>query len=83
MISEGNKSEVNCILFIGKSRDFAKAFARVVFPTPGTSSIRMCDSAKKAIKVSSRACVCPLSIRATLSAIFVKVGLRTLFRVVL
>ena len=50
VISVGSVSGVNCILEKPASTDYASAFAKVVLPTPGTSSKRTCPPASKATK---------------------------------
>ena len=38
--SDGSRSGVNCTRFHVQSMEFDRAFARLVLPTPGTSSMR-------------------------------------------
>src|SRR3989304_2548391 len=47
-MSDGSRSEVNWIRWKLTPRDLARAWASVVLPTPGTSSIRRCPLASRA-----------------------------------
>ncbi len=61
-MSEGRRSLVNWIRLKEQSRDRARAWASVVFPTPGTSSIKRCPRAKSAMMDSLMASFFPLMI---------------------
>ena len=50
VMSEGSRSEVNWILAKERSMVLARDRAKVVFPTPGTSSMRRCPSARKQVR---------------------------------
>ena len=58
-ISEGSISEVNCILEYPRSSALDSALARVVLPTPGTSSRRRCPFAIREVIVSSTTSLFP------------------------
>src|SRR5699024_3254369 len=45
VISDGNRSGVNCILLNSQSSDLANDRTSIVLPTPGTSSINTCPRA--------------------------------------
>ena len=51
-MSEGKRSGVNWILEKSALMEKANAFANLVLPVPGTSSIRTCPSAKRATRIS-------------------------------
>jgi hypothetical protein len=52
VISEGSISGVNWILLKDRPTDFAMELAMVVFPIPGTSSIRICPEEARAMTIS-------------------------------
>ncbi len=58
-MSEGVMSGVNCMRLKEQSRDRARALARVVLPTPGTSSISTWPRQRSAIIISSTASSLP------------------------
>ncbi|MPM52843.1 hypothetical protein SDC9_99607 [bioreactor metagenome] len=70
VISEGSKSGVNCILLKLHPKDFAMACTRVVFPTPGTSSISTWPLLSMATTIFSITLRFPTKARPTLSTIF-------------
>src|SRR2546423_2647800 len=53
--SEGSRSGVNCIRENEQSSDRASAFASIVFPTPGKSSMMRCPSATRQSTTRRRA----------------------------
>src|SRR4029078_7559875 len=64
--SAGNRSGVNCTRFHVQCTEAASALARLVLPTPGTSSINRWPSAKRHDTASSIASFLPCTTRATL-----------------
>ncbi len=67
--SVGSRSGVNCTRFHVQSIDAASALARLVLPTPGTSSMSRWPSARRHITASSTASRLPCTTDATLPAI--------------
>src|SRR5439155_7581546 len=66
-ISDGKRSLVNWIRLNEQSRERARLWARVVFPTPGTSSIKRWPRASMQTTANSIACDLPLMTRSILS----------------
>lgn len=62
-MSPGRMSGVNWIRLHEPPIDFASALARVVFPSPGTSSISMCSSENMQVRTRSRSSRLPLIAR--------------------
>ena len=67
-MSVGSKSLVHCIRPKLSPRAFAIAMARVVFPSPGRSSIRRCPLEKN-VSSEKLQCVC-LSVKITREEIY-------------
>ena len=65
--SEGSRSGVNWIRCHCRSSEVASALARLVLPTPGTSSMRRCPSATRHTRASRTASSLPWMTRSTLS----------------
>lgn len=55
MMSEGMRSEVNWMRLNSQFTARERAYARVVLPTPGTSSMRMCPPAMRQVMTESMA----------------------------
>jgi len=53
VMSDGSRSGVNWIRRTVQSIDLASAFASIVLPTPGTSSISRCPSASSTVTATS------------------------------
>ena len=70
VISAGKTSGVNCTLFCATLIALAKASARVVFPTPGTSSTSTCPPARMAVMSFSTHSVFPINAFFTSSITF-------------
>src|SRR5215212_10872061 len=70
--SDGRRSGVNWMRPQRQSSDVAKALARLVLPTPGTSSTRRWPSATRQRRASSITSALPCTTRPTLSATAVK-----------
>src|SRR6266487_1077210 len=66
--SEGSRSGVNWMRRHWPCTDAAIARARVVLPTPGTSSSRMCPSARSAVSASRTTCGLPRTTDSMLAA---------------
>ena len=69
MMSEGSRSGVNWTRFEVQSSDAARALARMVLPTPGTSSMSRWPSASRQVTASSMASFLPWTTVATFDVI--------------